>query len=384
MESVLYAEVYLICIIVAGLLFFWMISSETNSTSERWLKRALFGFLVNFGSNFFFTLFNGIRIVEAWLYPASYLFKTLYHLSLCVAVFGWIGYAEAEHRSALLEERRGRNLLLALACLPVVVVLMNLWTRWLFYIDNEGAYRRSHMFQAEMAYLLICTTIASVRLLRRARFEFDPAKRWHMRLTASFPLCLLAAWVLSFVGESVPVICVSIMLELLCLYMGTLRQQVSTDRLTQVNNRQNLLGFMNCKLRNHELELYLLMLDVDRFKSINDTYGHLEGDAALIRVAGALKQACGSFRRRPYIARYGGDEFIVVLEGTREEAQELCQGIDQALEETSRDADYQLRVSIGIAQWQEGMSQKELIALADQELYQMKRGKSGRKRNPTR
>ena len=95
--------------------------------------------------------------------------------------------------------------------------------------------------------------------------------------------------------------------------------QVSVDKLTQVNNRQNLLSYLSYKINNHEETVYLIMMDIDKFKTINDTYGHLAGDDALICVAKALKQACAQFKKRPFIARYGGDEFVVILEGTTDD-----------------------------------------------------------------
>ena len=195
-----------------------------------------------------------------------------------------------------------------------------------------------------------------------------------MLLTASFPLCILIAWLLSFLGADVPVISASIMIELLCLYTGTLNQQISIDQLTQVNNRRNLLGYLNYKVRNHEERLFLFMLDVDRFKSINDTYGHLEGDNALIRTANVLKQACRSFRKRPYIARYGGDEFIVVLEGAEQDARRMTENIACLLDSDGvPPIKTKLSLSIGRAEWTDGMTPRDLIHAADTELYRIKR-----------
>jgi diguanylate cyclase (GGDEF)-like protein len=146
------------------------------------------------------------------------------------------------------------------------------------------------------------------------------------------------------------------------------------DKLTQVNNRQNLNRYLSNKLHTHTDDLFLLMMDVDHFKQINDNYGHLEGDEALIRVAAALKQACTACRRHPYIARYGGDEFIIVAELSEKEVIELCTSIReklQALNEAAG-APYPLCLSIGYAKWIEGMSPNRLIDVADYKLYKEK------------
>ncbi|MBQ9264374.1 MAG: diguanylate cyclase [Clostridia bacterium] len=374
MEKALYAEVYAICILVVSLLLYWVTRRNTRSTAERWLIRVLKCFIVNFASNFCFTLFNGRLIGEALFEPASYLFKTLYFISLDVGVFAWCGYAETELKSDVFSRRKNDAFLAAPLIVIIGVAVVNLFTHHLFYIDAQGIYRRGFMFQVEMAYLFLGTLLCSVRLVGRSCYELDPVKQNHMRLTASFSLCILAAWLLSFIGEAVPVICVCVMIELLCLYTGTINQQISMDKLTQVNNRQNLMGFLNYKMKNHDAQLFLLMMDVDYFKSINDTYGHLAGDHALMKVSSILKRACGPFKKRPYIARYGGDEFMIVMEGTEEDTISLKNSIDDLLAACAEEEDmpYQLKLSIGVAEYRPGMKPKDLIAAADEKLYQVK------------
>ena len=381
LESLLYAEVYVICMIVVGLLLYWSLRGDTRSTSERWLIRTLGGFLLNFTANLCFTLFNNRLIPISNTMAAAYFFKTMYFITLDLSVFSWMGYAETELHSSFAKDKRWQRIVFGAAAIPILVALVNLWTRHMFYIDEGGAYRRVTMYHFVMLFLFACTMVSGVRLVYHARFESDPNQRGHMRLTASFPLCILAAWLLPFIGEAFPVICVSVMVELLCLYTGTSTRQISMDKLTQVNNRQNLIGFMNYKLRNHEESLYLLMIDVDEFKPINDTYGHLEGDNALVRVATALKRACAPYKKRPYIARYGGDEFIVMMEGSGQELNNLQQDIIRQLDAVQpADAPYQLKVSIGSAEHQPGMEPKELIAAADAGLYEIKRARKAGKR----
>ena len=122
--------------------------------------------------------------------------------------------------------------------------------------------------------------------------------------------------------------------------------------------------------------LSLLMMDMNGFKYINDTYGHLEGDAALKRVAMCLKKACADIPGRPFIARYGGDEFIVVTETDNDfEVERICDGIHMmlALENHKAKAPYQLTVSIGTARCNGGThSIYDLIEKADRELYRKK------------
>ena len=379
MEAILYSEIYLFCIIIVWLCKYWSDQRSSNSASERWLHTALVGFLISFISNFLFTLVSRVLPASPVTRHASWLFKTAYHVMLCFGVFAWCGYADTECRGTLFTTRK-RVMLSAIPLgLMVALVISNLWTHSLFTI-TEGGYVRGKLFQLEMGLLVAITTVFSVKLLLHARSETDPIKRGHMKLVSSFPLCLLIAWLLTLAGESFPIISVAITIELLCLYMGTSTQQISMDKLTQVNNRQNLLSFLEYKCVNHSEKLFLFMMDLDYFKTINDTYGHLEGDDALIRASKALKMSCGDhFRRRPYIARYGGDEFIVVIESTKQEADLLLENIHSNLKKLNDEANkpYNLAFSIGVAEYHPGMDANALIEAADSELYKIKRARPG-------
>jgi diguanylate cyclase (GGDEF)-like protein len=91
-------------------------------------------------------------------------------------------------------------------------------------------------------------------------------------------------------------------------------QLAMTDSLTQVPNRRALMQYAERALaRRNGLPVAFLMIDLDRFKNINDTYGHLKGDEVLRAVAGVLT---GRLRRHDLLGRYGGEEFLVVAPDT--------------------------------------------------------------------
>lgn len=380
LASVLYAEVYFLCMIVVGLLLFWSLKSESRSSSEQWQIRMLSGFMVCFSANLLFTLFQMLFSGTFWGGGALYTLKSLYYFSLIVGTYFWCGYAETELRSGMHANRLMNLLFILPFMIPTAMVAANLWTHSLFDIDSLGQYHRHGIYHWYMLSLTALTVLCSGRHFTRAFRESDPARRGHMLLTASFPLSLVLSWVVSQVGEQIPVVCVCITVELLCLYVGTTRQQISLDKLTQVNNRQNLISYLEYKLATHESRMYLLMIDLDDFKIINDNYGHLEGDKALILVAQALKEACGSYKLRPYIARYGGDEFMVITEGTRSEANELCENIRRLIsEKQDKDAPYVVKASIGLAECTCGMKPDDLILAADEEMYRIKKERKAAK-----
>ncbi len=123
-----------------------------------------------------------------------------------------------------------------------------------------------------------------------------------------------------------------------------------------------------------------LMVDIDDFKKVNDTYGHLVGDIVLREVAEMIQH---SVREMDMVGRYGGEEFSVVLpEATRELGVQIADRIRQAIERTAiqaYDEKIAVTVSIGVAFMPEDASTAEkLIELADQAMYEAKR--TGRNR----
>jgi len=160
---------------------------------------------------------------------------------------------------------------------------------------------------------------------------------------------------------------------------GLLRKAVRTDSLTQVGTH----GYIQERLTD-QLEmaqeatepLSVLMVDVDFFKNINDTYGHPTGDRVLKEVAQAISEAV---RRSDLVGRHGGDEFCIVLPWADEaEASRCAERIRAAIAATTVRADggahVQVGLSIGAATFPaDGTDAGSLLAAADRALYQAKR-----------
>jgi diguanylate cyclase (GGDEF)-like protein len=129
------------------------------------------------------------------------------------------------------------------------------------------------------------------------------------------------------------------------------------------------------------LSLYLMIIDIDHFKEINNTYGHIEGDKALVRVANAMKDACQAHRNRFFVSRFGGDEFIVIAETEyKGEVNWLSEKIrsNVKLYNDKAEVPYNLSVCVGIAEYDYAnpVPIPSLIARADSDLYHMKHART--------
>ena len=153
-------------------------------------------------------------------------------------------------------------------------------------------------------------------------------------------------------------------------------QLSTTDPLTGLSNRR----FVTEQLR-HEVsrahryarQLAVVLFDLDNFKQINDLYGHLAGDEVMRQFAALLQEKT---RSSDTPARYGGDEFLVVLPETKEaQAQRFLNRVGRSVEVSAGGRKIQVGISAGRAGYTEGDSVETLLERADQSLYACKRNR---------
>jgi diguanylate cyclase (GGDEF)-like protein len=156
-----------------------------------------------------------------------------------------------------------------------------------------------------------------------------------------------------------------------------LRYLALTDDLTCLFSRRGFFAAATQQLKlaqRNSQSLLLLFCDVDNLKKINDTYGHHEGDLALIRAADALEQ---SFRSSDILSRLGGDEFVVLASEASTTTQEvLLRRLEKNLKKlNANESRYELSLSVGVARFdpKRAISLGELMAQADEAMYEQKR-----------
>jgi len=153
-----------------------------------------------------------------------------------------------------------------------------------------------------------------------------------------------------------------------------LENKASVDSLTKVYNRRALKSHLDSifslEQNNHDLNMHLFMIDIDDFKKVNDTYGHVTGDKVLIFLSNILKK---TLRHGDKIFRYGGEEFIIILNRiTPEQCKLVAERILNLVRSNkllTNQNQIVITLSIGSTQFKRGDTMESIIGRADKALY---------------
>ncbi|SHH75085.1 diguanylate cyclase (GGDEF) domain-containing protein [Sporobacter termitidis DSM 10068] len=195
------------------------------------------------------------------------------------------------------------------------------------------------------------------------------------------PIILLAVssiiWLIAFLLHNIInfVTCIvsqGVLLVCCGIIMKQLHQQAIKDSLTGLYNRRFFLSKLR-EIPKADFPLALLMIDIDNFKKVNDTYGHLAGDEALKQVTEILT---GNIRKSDWGARLGGEEFAIVLSRSdsenayrlAERLRDIVENFDFSFEQNT----IKMTISIGVATTYKCVSINDLLRLADMALYEAK------------
>jgi diguanylate cyclase (GGDEF)-like protein len=360
----------------------WVLQKKTVSASRRAFKRLVVFVLICLIADMLSYIFD--------MHPGE-LFKMMNHMSMFLAVLftAFVGFLWNDLFDQLFHIKRSaknrarcRVFWLIPTMLAVIVLIINLFTGIIYNIDSENVYHRGAFYALSFFLQYVSfVTIGSRALLIKKKVGNVPLRRKKMRRTV---LCFctvviafgFAQWITS---GKIAVHCMGMTAGVVIMFIRFLDNQITQDRLTDLNNRYALDAHMIGCIRSHDSgkstrKLYLVLMDVDGFKTINDRFGHLEGDNALKQLADALKEVTASHPRGLFVARYGGDEFAAVIEAKKESAiGTFAEQLSAAIDKRSGECEYAISVSLGYCEYKDGMTVSEWVQGADDDLYRNKR-----------
>ena len=292
----------------------------------------------------------------------------------CFTLIGtiWFRYC-ANHLPFPIMDKFWKKLLIYLP--PVVILLLNItspFTGLMFYLDEGYHYCRGPLYYIQFIayiYLLISAVLA---LIARKDAQIS-ADRKHLLSLASFCVSPLLLGIVSTIAPpgSIPTMQFSILFSLFLIFVEQQAIKITNDSLTGLYNRYSLDYSISEQINRYKkngTRFFILLGDMDDFKAINDTYGHMEGDRMLKVVADILDAIAMDYGSRA--SRMGGDEFaIVVTCSSISVASEIKDRIQNCLAEASAREERNLSISIGIAEYQDHMNIIQFLDLADKNLY---------------
>ena len=256
------------------------------------------------------------------------------------------------------------------------LTITNMRTQWLYYFDAQHSYCRGPLYPL-LTCLFIGAVVYSVVIMVTWGRRSNSIQRQEAYAMVYFVIPLVLSVVLHTFIYGLNLVPVCLSFSLLIIFIQRQEALIMMDNLTKLNNHRAFASSLEQKLANPVpgQQVFLVLADADRFKTINDTFGHSKGNEALVKIADALKSTA---QRSDLVARLGGDEFTIIGQRTsEEEVLALCRQIDQAIAEENEHGGnpYTLSVSWGYALYDAAIhaNADQLIHAADQAMYGKKR-----------
>ena len=344
-----YIESNIVCFIIFAIILVHDLIHIDRQESQVKYDHSLIAFMLYFISDCVWAA------VEGGLLPKNTFTVAATHFANCLLMgavtYFWLRYVLAMEQVAHREKRSNKFfVLLPFILSTLALVITYIAAPQVLINENLEVQDVFGLFLITVPYIYIGAVL--VYSLRKTRSEKNPVeKRKHIFL-GLFPFIVtLGGLVETLFFPHLPIFCFCCSMLMIVFYLQSMDRQISTDPLTRLNNRGQLVQYVSqeSNLRRDGRETYIMMTDINDFKNVNDTWGHSEGDTALKLVAEALRETLDSCGFPAFVARYGGDEFIIILHpADGKEAYDLIDSIRAAVTESCKKYGTPYKLSVGI------------------------------------
>lgn len=281
---------------------------------------------------------------------------------------------------------RSKDIKLFLLSLPFIVityfVITSPFNGYIQFLTFSGDFVPGRFFSLLIGSIGFYSVLGMINFLsimvdlkkRFSDFSVSSIDRILLYVTVSVPFVIAPANLFLHTNY------ISVAYAIAFFYLMTIHQhlRISIDDLTTLNNRNELKSYLSSLMSlsdSQRKKTFMLFIDLNKFKYINDNYGHNEGDIVIIEISRLLKYVADTFNC--FLCRYGGDEFILIKKNADEEkAISVCAFIDKAVSDLSDllIAPYELSVSTGFVRFDSRFtSVQDFIDAADKLMYENKR-----------
>lgn len=375
MEGILYCTLNIFCLSILILILLQIIKSKDRRASQIVYSWFIISSVILCGSDL---LWGVVDSSFFWQISDSvdFLVNSIYHIFTLVTAYMWYLYSESEMETRTTTTKKGLIVSLVPLVIGVSLVVCSYWHNLVFFIDNNGVYQRGSLYIVHIFICFFYILLTSVKAFVRSFHKENYLKRARYRTLAYFCIFPLIYGIFQIMLVGSPMLSAGVTFAAIQVYVRSRQELISVDPLTKLNNRAEMERYIDHKMRNRSTskDLYLFIMDMDDFKKINDKYGHIEGDEAIVIAANAIRSAIGKASLHAF--RYGGDEFVVSGEVKSDfNPDEFCELINEKLSEetTKREKEYSLHMSAGyIKHTPEFKNIAEFIDSADEYLYKKK------------
>lgn len=301
--------------------------------------------------------------------------NSIYYALQTIMCFFWVLYCDYKLNESLALLKKRCSAYIAPVIASCVMIFFNYFEPFLFHVDENNLYVRDSLYAVFLGICILSFVYTTFITLRAIISEPSVSRqRTEPRLfLLLYPIFPVVCAILQSMFYGIAIIWTGTVVSLLIIYFNLQNSQITTDPLTGLNNRYRFENYMYSRLDNRQSEniLFILMVDIDKFKEINDQYGHATGDNAIRDAARLLSRGV---QRRDFIARIGGDEFVVV--GERSSRQAVADTITAIQRESAafrkeKSQPYTISFSIGYSLLHDNFPRTidEMLAEADQRMY---------------
>lgn len=255
----------------------------------------------------------------------------------------------------------------------VIFVILSQFFGWIYTISADNVYSRGPFFMVPVAVAMLLLLAADILIVVNKK-KIDK-KYYDALLFFTVPpfLCVI----LQSMIYGISLIYNGVVISVLVVYLNIQNRSIHTDYLTGISNRKKLDSYLKKKIYSctEENTFSSILVDIDNFKSINDTFGHTVGDDALDATVKIIKRC---LRKSDFIARFGGDEFFIVLDiSSSRDLNAMIKRIENSVKDFNKTGSkpYKLEFSMGYAVYDLNvhMGFKEFIKHIDSIMYENKR-----------